>query len=75
MYRFPRFRIAIVDDIPKICQTEKVHSLKINVDKKDSWKSTWDYEVGQFIVILNYLNVKVERVHCESEILVKVGCW
>ena len=42
---------------------EKVHSLKINVDEKNPSRSIGDYKVGQFILILNNLNVKVESVN------------
>ena len=58
----PRISISLADDIPKICQMVKVHSLKINVDEKNSWRTTGDYKVEQFILILSNLNVKVERV-------------
>ena len=45
------------------------------MDEKNSWRSTGDYKVGQFILILNKLNVKVEIVNCESEMQVKVCSW
>ena len=48
--------------IPKIYQTGIVHSLKINVDEKNSWRRTADHIVGQFILVLNNFNVNVERV-------------
>jgi hypothetical protein len=34
--------------------------VQIKVDEKNSWRSNGDYKVGQFILILNSLNVKVE---------------
>ena len=55
--------MALADNIPEVCQTGKVHSLKINVDKKNSWRSTGDHKVGQFVLISNNLNVKFERVN------------
>ena len=59
----PLFRIALANDIPEICQTENVHSLKINADEKSSLRSTGDYKVRQFILILDNFNVKVEGVN------------
>ena len=57
------FSIALADDIPKICETGKVHSLKINADEKNSYRSNGDYEVGQLILLINNMNVKVERLN------------
>ena len=58
----------LADDIPKICQAMKVHSLRINVDENSSWRSTGDYKVGQFMLILRNLNVKIENYEYEIQV-------
>ena len=41
----------------------KVPSLKIDVDEKNFWRSAGNYRAGQCILVLNSLNVKVERIN------------
>ena len=57
------FSLASALTLQMICQTGRAHSLKINEDETNSWRSTCDNKVGQFILIFNNLNVKVERVN------------